>query len=113
MRVETISRALIGLGNDSEMWQRLIELRVALDDVLAADGVPCKHCGAVARVFEIGKVPLLAERLASVVGGMEQRDRRGDSSRRRSAGRDWRRRPDIRTDAGNWKSRGGLGEVSR
>jgi hypothetical protein len=113
MRVETISRALNGLGNDSEMWQRLIELRVALDDVLTADGVPCKHCGAVARVFEIGEVPLLADRLAAVVHGAEQRDRRGDSSRRRSAGQDWRRRPVIRTGSGEWRSRGGLGEVSR
>ena len=113
MRVETISRALNGLCHDSEMWQRLIELRVALDDVLTAEGLPCKHCGAVARVFEIGKVPLLADRLAAVVDRAEQRNRRGDSSRRRSAGRDWPRRSAIRTGAGDWKSRGGLGEVSR
>jgi hypothetical protein len=108
MRGETIARALVGLGSDPEMWQRLIELRVALDDVLESDGVPCKHCGAVARCFAIGSIPLLADRLAAVVRGTQTRDHRGEDARRRSLGKNWqRRRPDIRKGASRHGREGG------
>jgi hypothetical protein len=110
MRVETISRALNGLCHDSEMWQRLIELRVALDNVLASDEEACEHCGAIARCFEIGRVPILADRIASVFRGVQEREQHREAARRRAADRNRQRRCYVMRIL---KGRGGLGEINR